>query len=790
MLSSDYADTVRLGGYEASSSNEVDAVGAASSSPPTSRCVSPYPPAAGAPATAAALNGVTAHLEGAARSCERRSSSSHTRPTSPWLDRHSASSTSFDADDEADAQSPSDATEQAIAPPLSATVTLEYAAHPAVEASSDTAADALSLVSPAATEVAAAAASCSGVHRCGCAAGLPPLARHRAVRRSTPQAEAGSSDTSSPTSPMVPFATKAASSAAAAAGPSAADVAGRPKTLASASAAARAVTSPHQQTLPRDVRDDESADAAERSAAASPPAHPPSSLPPSLAASTTSALTSFKPLSGAAAAAAAAAMPPSPLGSRLRLPSASATELQEYGCCVFFFPAPFVSWLFPFVGHVAISNAEGSRLYTFESSYYVREEKLVAVLDRVLRAEAQEPRTASVLRNAAHLASPSDAGGALHVASPLRSPSSSQQPGRSAMSDGSGSDAAMTSPSDTGAASPFRHSVTAPVFPSRSSARPPRRTGRSRSTGAAATSGHAHTPCVRIWDLKPLLMESRGRRTRRTPYGFTTQGGKQAAAALWERLQGFLQPAEAAPAASANTGSSSGTRATAPRSPVSAMKRRSNSDYNSDDADGAAAAAAAGMSSSSSSGAEDEDAYELLDAETARFYNRNLHATIRLFRGSADGSINSPDVVLQHHSSFSFVGFVLEACGIGSQARQRPATAAAAAAPAAAASSKSPAMMPLNGYARAAATGAGLSSGPPAATSTESTESEDEIRWGVAKLLFHVSVFGKWHRGERRLWRVTHGGSISSATILWIAILSITVYYLQLLFSAYATKEV
>ncbi|KAK7201998.1 hypothetical protein NESM_000267900 [Novymonas esmeraldas] len=470
-----------------------------------------------------------------------------------------------------------------------------------------------------------------------------------------------------------------------------------------------------------------------------------------------------------------------PLSAPLRLPSRSTAELQQYGCCVFFFPAPFVSWLFPLVGHVAISNAEGSRLYTFESSYYVREEKLVCVLDKVLRGEALEPRTASVLRGTLKAASPVELS-VMPISSPLQSPTSSPPPGRPATGDASASDVSLTSLSDASAGSPQRQSVAGSTFPSRASARPPRRTGRPRSGSSAHASGHAHTPCVRIWDLKPLLMESRGRRTRRTPYGFSTTGGRQAAAALWERLQELLQSTDIAAAATADHPEEAAARTAASATP-SAVKRRCGAVSHGDD--GAGARVAPGTSSSSSSGEEEEEEeYELLDAETARFYNRNLNATIRLFRGSADGSINSPDVVLQHHSSFSFVGFVLEACGVGSQGRAGGAAVAAASSAAAA---------PQPGGSEAASSHAGSSdaaSGTTAAPASSSDDavsggicdSEEEIHWGVMKMLFHVFIFGKWHRGERRLWRVVHGGSITSATILWVAVVAVLYHYFALLF--------
>ena len=199
------------------------------------------------------------------------------------------------------------------------------------------------------------------------------------------------------------------------------------------------------------------------------------------------------------------------------------------------------------------------------------------------------------------------------------------------------------------------------------------------------------------------------------------------------------------------------------------------------------------MSGSGSSSGDEGGEYELLDAETAHFYNRNLNATIRLFRGSADGSNNSPDVVLQHHSSFSFVGFVLEACGIGSQAKlstpvPAPTTAATSGsvgnsvggeqAEGKASDTREAAAKTSSN----AATAASEASGATAATAAESADSDEEIHWGSVKLLFHVFVFGKWHRGEGRLRRALHGGSITSAAILWVVILALSFHYFSLIF--------
>lgn len=470
----------------------------------------------------------------------------------------------------------------------------------------------------------------------------------------------------------------------------------------------------------------------------------------------------------------------SPPSTHLRLAPRMNTELQQFGCCVFFFPAPLISWMFPLIGHVAISNAEGSRLFTFESSYYVREEKLVTVLDRVLREEMRTSGPPSPARRSRlgldRPAQRGDMSDRAYSPSPMQSPLPLRGLG---MSDASTSDAGLNSPSDVSTAQLALRSASTPLFPSRSAARPPRRSGRSKSSAGGSTTGHMHTRCVRIWDLKPLLMESRGRRTKRAPYGITRQGGKQAAAALWERLQELLQPTEGSTGAAAHS------------QPVSRTCGRVKAD-SFHDTDVVTHSATSVSGSGSSSGDEGGE-YELLDAETAHFYNRNLNATIRLFRGSADGSNNSPDVVLQHHSSFSFVGFVLEACGIGSQAKlstpvPAPTTAATSGsvgnsvggeqAEGKASDTREAAAKTSSN----AATAASEASGATAATAAESADSDEEIHWGSVKLLFHVFVFGKWHRGEGRLRRALHGGSITSAAILWVVILALSFHYFSLIF--------
>ncbi|KPI90123.1 hypothetical protein ABL78_0768 [Leptomonas seymouri] len=464
----------------------------------------------------------------------------------------------------------------------------------------------------------------------------------------------------------------------------------------------------------------------------------------------------------------------SPRSSNPRLAFRAHAGLQQFGCCVFFFPAPLISWLFPLLGHVAISNAEGSRLFTFESSYYVREEKLAAVLDRVLREESSNNRCALTAPTELNrFGQRNDASDRVNTPSPIQSP----LPHRGlAMSDASASasDAGLSSPSDIRTGSPLLRSATTPQFPLRSTARPPRRTGRSRSAGGASATGHMHTRCVRIWDLKPLLMESRGRRARRAPCSITGEGGKQAAVSLWERLQGLLQSTE-------------GPTRTGPRADGTTLSQRASHTGGcakaelSDDVEGTGSA-----TSRSSSSTDEDDEYELLDAETAHFYNRNLNATIRLFRGSADGSNNSPDVVLQHHSSFSFVGFVLEACRVGSQVKRSAST------PVPLAAAGGDGKPNTDGQVREGGSGAnGIATEPNEATSAstsvvsaaERADSDEAIHWGSIKLLFHICVFGKWHRGEGRLRRALHGGSITSAGILWVLILILFFHYFSFMFS-------
>lgn len=54
-----------------------------------------------------------------------------------------------------------------------------------------------------------------------------------------------------------------------------------------------------------------------------------------------------------------------------------------------------------------------------------------------------------------------------------------------------------------------------------------------------------------------------------------------------------------------------------------------------------------------------------LDDHTAHLYNRNLQASIKLFRASVDGANDTPELLIHQHYSFSLVAFVLEACNVG-----------------------------------------------------------------------------------------------------------------------------
>ncbi|KAG5470694.1 hypothetical protein LSCM1_01940 [Leishmania martiniquensis] len=767
LSSSNHREDKPLIGHGTGSPNRVDAA-AAEPNPPTSTCASSF----------SEDGRVTS------RSCDHHSSSS-THPTSPWLDHRSDSTTSLDADDEADRRSPVNSSESLTKPLSFPGLALDYA-HRQQTARNSWQEASLCAANSASED--AAAAPTTGTDQAlngqqqvtksadaaasGANGSIPaqPLVRRRSMKRGpssgSARLEGGGTEAAPqplqtvPLPEALPPSEKPCTSSMQ---PANAATPGAPSEVAAAALAPAASTASAYSALPaqgHEWHDDSEITNGSRSF--SPPV-----FPPSLGAATAESLGGSPVLN-------ASGTPPSPLATRLRLTSRTAVELQHFGCCVFFFPAPFVSWLFPMVGHVAISNAEGSRLYTFESSYYVREEKLVSVLDRVLREEVQELRASSLLRETSRTESRGELS-ALPSTTSLRFPALSHAFGMSVMSDASASDTALTSPCDRNAGSMLRHSSTSSVFPSRSSARPPRRTGRSKSATGTPASGHAHTQCVRIWDLKPLLMESRGRRTRRTPCCFTTQGGKQAASVLWERLQELLQPAEASTALmqGAATTRSAASPALSSTPPLSSTKRRYTSELQSDDADGARSAP--GMSSSS--GEEEGAEYQLLDAETARFYNSNLHATIHLFRGSADGSVNSPDVVLQHHSSFSFVGFVLEACGVGSQGKPNS-TVSALRRPTEAASGDNAA---VSAGSSGAANGSATALASDDAVPGEIPNSE-EIHWGVMKLLFHVSVFGKWHRGERRLWRVVHGGSIASAAMLWTAIIALVYHYFKFLF--------
>lgn len=437
-------------------------------------------------------------------------------------------------------------------------------------------------------------------------------------------------------------------------------------------------------------------------------------------------------------------LPPSLLLLTPGNPTAPSVELQKYGCCVFFFPTTIASWLLPFAGHVGISNAEGTRLFTFESSYYVREERLVDVLDRVLGCD----RSMLALHSSDLKPDDGDGVGCWGSSYSLSSLWTQQRP----------SDASASA-SDTGGTSPVAGDISSPtriISPSiaKQEGKTLRRIKRGKAAGATFAAGHAHTRCVRIWDLKPLLMESRGQRHRRVPCAMTSQAGKQAAAVLWERLQELIQPVETAAGSSAPT--------MVPRREVSNEDRSPS------------------IPSVSSGSDEKERQYELLDADTARFYNTNLGVTIRIFRGSADGSKNSPDVVLQHHNSFSFVGFVLEACGVGSQGT--PLTAIPFMS-----TSENCSTSTIDAVDVTAVAGKGEeSSGSCDSTASPKTtcnSRSDEIHWGAVKLLCHIFLFGKWHRSDRRVWRVLHGGNITTAIIIWTVLLAVAYHYVSLLFS-------
>lgn len=410
------------------------------------------------------------------------------------------------------------------------------------------------------------------------------------------------------------------------------------------------------------------------------------------------------------------------------------TKLQQFGCCVFFFPTPIVSWLFPLTGHVGISNAEGTRLYTFESSYFVREERLSEVLDRVLKADGW-PESAPA------------AGGSC-PRGPLSSPSaplesSTASVGTSPFTLSPGQEPASPPPADPlrgrwrlpqrrGGGSPSGGSPAYPGSPS------PRRYP--KPSHSSANSGHLHTKCVRIWDLKPLLMESRGLRKTRLPFAATVSSlspSSRTATVLLKRLHELLQ----------------------------AESRGEWSDRD----------VRYGVSSG-----EEDDRYELLDPDTARFFNRNLLATAKIFRGSPDGTTNSPDTaILKHYNSFSFVGFVLEACGVGGHMKVRAPPSTGTSAPPSSTSTTAV----VNGKASAAASAApttASSATPPAgggdgATAItddpEENEFEEGIQWGMSKILINLTLFGEWYRSGRRVLRAVHGGSIASAVILWILLL-------------------
>ncbi|CCW67752.1 unnamed protein product [Phytomonas sp. Hart1] len=358
-------------------------------------------------------------------------------------------------------------------------------------------------------------------------------------------------------------------------------------------------------------------------------------------------------------------------------------RMQKFGCCVFFFPVPILSCLFPLVGHVAISNAEGTKLYTFESSYYVREECLIDVLDRVIEGISSAPE------DFPH-------GRGVELVDLNVSPSSHSLPSRSAAMSVGGS-----SP-----VSSFR-----PIGGPRASASPGARWHNRSSRGVAA--GHAHIACVRIWDLKPLLMERRhGHKSR---IRAASLAGSRVAMVLFQRLQELLQ----------TEGTNGKETSDFDVEPNSTLKDGHSS--------------------------KDDSCYQLIDATTARFYNRNLQATISIFRDGPDGSNNSPDLLLKNRSSFSFVGFVLEVCGVGD---------------------------PL----MSSGENKSLSSSHGALSSTDVTplvvECDSSISWGTVRLVTSISLFGKLYRNERRAWRMMQGGTLVGAVMIWVILIAVLYYFL------------
>lgn len=380
--------------------------------------------------------------------------------------------------------------------------------------------------------------------------------------------------------------------------------------------------------------------------------------------------------------------PDSEVACRTFLPS---LQLQEYGCCVFFFPQPFLSWLFPFSGQVSISNAEGTKLYTFESNYYVREECLVDVLDGVL-CDFSVTRGKDFKKHSADPADDDNGNVSDYVRSYQHTGLSSST--RLPMSPSVSGDeiARMVSPTS-----------------SRSSHRRPHRPSYGSKSNLSAND-HTHTHCVRVWDLKPLLMEGRSTRP-------VSRIAAATSSAMWAKFVEFYTLLEN------NASVTVKQRNTTFGSSSSETEEGSGNNLSEDNMRQTSSVNTTPQSPQSANGREGRT-FRLLDTETAHFYNRTLQATLNIFRGSPEGSAPTSDILQQYRSSFSFVGFVLEACGLG---------------------------------------GSTLAVSP--AGPSENTS------WGTIKLMAHVFIFGEWYRRERRLWRVIHGGTVLRTLIVWTVLL-------------------
>ncbi|CCW60357.1 unnamed protein product [Phytomonas sp. EM1] len=249
-----------------------------------------------------------------------------------------------------------------------------------------------------------------------------------------------------------------------------------------------------------------------------------------------------------------------------------------------------------------------------------------------------------------------------------------------------------------------------PITGPRGSASPGARWHNRSSRGAAA--GHAHTACVRIWDLKPLLMERRhGQKSR---IRAASLAGSRVAMLLFQRLQELLQMEGTSDKETSDSGVEH----------ISALK------------DGRSP--------------KEDCRYQLIDAITARFYNRNLQATISIFRDGPDGSNNSPDLLLKNRSSFSFVGFVLEVCGVGDP-------------------------LVSGGGNKSLPSSHGVLSFTDASPLV--VECDSSISWGTVRLVANISLFGQWYRNERRTWRMMQGGTLTGAVIVWTILIAVLYYF-------------